>query len=107
YQGVVITDALDMGAIAQNFDPADATIKAFQAGVDIALMPVSVTQPQEIDNLVKLITKIEAAISDGTISIDELDQSVLRILRLKIKLGLLHPDTVPLAEKITRAKNII
>jgi len=107
YQGIVISDALNMGAIAQNFDSVDATIKTFQAGVDIALMPVAVTNLKEVDNLIALITNIKTALSNGTLSADEFDESVLRIIKLKIKLGLLHPDATPLVEKISRAKAII
>src|SRR5688572_29304898 len=62
YQGIIITDALNMGAIAENFNAADATIKAFQAGNDIALMPVSVSQPREINKITDLIKKIETAV---------------------------------------------
>jgi beta-N-acetylhexosaminidase len=103
YAGVVITDALDMGAIAENFDSVDATIKAFQAGDDIALMPVAMTEPADIDKISALISKIVAAVSTGEISQKELDASVLRILKLKIKLGLLKPDQTPLADKISNA----
>lgn len=106
YQGLVITDALDMGAIAQNFGPIDVTIKAFQAGDDIALMPISVVCPEDIDQLSELIAKIEAAVLNGSISEEELDQSVLRIITLKMKLGLLQPDNTPLPEKISRAQQI-
>lgn len=107
YQGVVVTDALNMGAISQNFDPIDATIKAFQAGDDIALMPVSVTQSQDINLVADMITKIETAVSNGTISEKEIDESVLRILKLKMKLGLLDPDSKPLSEKISKAQQVI
>jgi beta-N-acetylhexosaminidase len=106
FQGVIITDALDMGAIAQNFNPDDATIKAFQAGVDIALMPVAVTGRDDAAKVSALIKKIETAVLDGTISEKELDKSVLRIIRLKISLGLFKPDQLPLAEKISHAEHL-
>ena len=103
FQGVLITDALVMGAIAENFDPLDATIKAFQAGNDIALMPLSITKAQDQELLSAFIGKIEAAVLNGSISEAEVDASVLRILKLKIKLGLLAPDTIPLSERIAKA----
>lgn len=107
FQGIVITDALDMGAIAQNFDSTDATIKAFQAGDDIALMPIEIIQPDDANKVADLVAKIEAAVLNGTISRNELDQSVLRIIQLKIKLGLLTRDQTPLSEKITNAQNTV
>lgn len=39
YDGIVITDALNMGAIVQNYSSADAAVKALQAGADMLLMP--------------------------------------------------------------------
>ena len=39
YDGVVITDALGMGAIAQNYTPAESAVLAIRAGVDLLLMP--------------------------------------------------------------------
>ena len=107
YQGVTITDALNMGAISQHFAPLDATIKTFQAGVDIALMPIQLYQAADADKLADIISKIEIAVLNGSISEKEMDASVLRILKLKIKLGLLEADTTPLAEKISQAQNII
>ena len=106
YKGVIVTDALDMGAIAQNFDPTDATIKAFQAGDDIALMPINISQSEDIVNIDDLIAKIEKAVLNGTLSRSELDQSVLRIIKLKIKLGLFKLDSTPLDEKIVRAQKL-
>lgn len=107
YQGIIITDALDMGAIVQNFDPTDATIKAFQAGDDIALMPVAVSQPEDAAKVTDLISSIALAVQNKKIQLAELDQSVLRILRLKIKLGLLQPDHLPLAQKISQAQRLL
>ncbi len=107
FHGVTITDALDMGAIADNFDPMNATIKAFEAGDDIALMPVELLQARDHSKLTDLITGIEAAVKNGKISQEELDQSVLRIVLLKIKLGLLQPDHRSLSEKIKEAQKIL
>lgn len=107
FRGVTISDALDMGAIEQNFVPTDATIKFFQADGDIALMPVSVWSDEQVNEITTLINQIEAAVLRGEISEKELNASVLRVVRLKIKLGLLQPDTTPVAEKIERAKRIL
>jgi beta-N-acetylhexosaminidase len=96
-----------MGAISQNFSPVNATIKAFQAGDDIALMPVKVSSPADAAKVTDLVKAIVDAVNAGTISEDEINQSVLRILKLKLKLGLIIPDATPLAEKISRAEKLI
>ncbi len=107
YQGVVITDALDMGAIAQHFETADAVIKSFHAGVDVALMPVSISRPEDITKLAQLISAIELAVEHHEISEEELNESVLRIIKLKLKLGLLHTDETSLPQKISRAEMLL
>ena len=76
YQGLVITDALEMGAITENYTPAEAAITALQAGCDILLMPISLQEA--FDGVV-------AAVEDGTIPEAELDQIVLRILNVKLQ----------------------
>lgn len=77
YDGVVMTDAMDMGAIVSEYTCGDAVIKAINADVDIILMPSSTSEAFEA---------VKAAVSDGTISEDEIDDSVYRILKLKTKL---------------------
>lgn len=106
YKGVVITDALNMGAIAQNFDSTDATIKAFQAGDDIALMPISVTQPEDADKVAELIATIEGEVKNGDISEEEITDSAYRIIELKVKLGLFPADQTSLPDKIAHAQAV-
>ena len=89
FTGVSITDALDMGAIADNFTQETAVIDAFKAGDDMALMPVEVSKPSDIANLNHLIDAVVDAVHKGEISEQEIDTSVSRILTLKAKLGLL------------------
>ncbi|CAJ0999494.1 glycoside hydrolase family 3 protein [Sodalis praecaptivus] len=83
YRGVTITDALDMKAISDHFDPRDVVKRVFNAGVDIALMPVSVQAADEEDKLRELIDYIVAQVERGEIDSEEIDVSVARILTLK------------------------
>lgn len=76
YDGVVITDAMAMGAIADNYTSAQAAVTAVKAGVDIVLMP------QDLD---QAFDGVMSAVSSGEISVARLDESVLRILKLKAK----------------------
>ena len=77
YDGLVITDALNMGAIASNYSPADNALLAFKAGCDILLDPGSFPEAY---------AAILGAVNSGEISMERLDESVLRILKAKSQL---------------------
>ena len=74
YDGVIVTDAMDMGAITTQFGNAEAAIKSIQAGVDVVLCSREFTQV--FDAVVK-------AVEDGEIKETRIDESVKRILDLK------------------------
>lgn len=80
YDGVIITDSMSMGAITNRYSSGDAAISAISAGADIVLMP---------KNFIEAFDRIEEAVSNGTLSEARIDQSVLRILSLKERYGLL------------------
>ncbi|MCT4598156.1 MAG: glycoside hydrolase family 3 protein [Vallitalea sp.] len=75
YNGLVITDALNMGAIANEYSAQEACVKAILAGVDILLMPIPFEESYV--NLMK-------AVNEGVITEDRIDESVKRILTVKI-----------------------
>ena len=77
YDGVVITDAMNMGAVAENYEPAEAAVKALQAGVDLILMP---------EDFRAAYQGVMDAVEDGTLSKKRIDQSLRRILRLKLEM---------------------
>jgi beta-N-acetylhexosaminidase len=79
YQGLVVTDAMDMGGITVRYAPGDAAVRAFAAGVDALLMP---PVPEAAFDALK------AAVKSGRIKRDRLDASVRRILQAKARLGL-------------------
>ena len=74
YGGVVITDALSMGAVREEHTSAEAAVLAFKAGCDILLMPWDYTGA---------FNGVLRAVYDGSISRARLDESVMRILKLK------------------------
>lgn len=86
FQNIVITDAQNMGSIAQNYTSAEAAVAALRAGVDMVLMPQDLQEAY--DGVVK-------AIADGVLTEDRIDRSVLRILNVKIQLGLLSEVPQP------------
>lgn len=77
YNGLIITDALNMGAISQNYSAEQAALLAVKAGVDILLMP---------QNLETAAAGIIQAVGNGEISESRIDESVIRILNAKLKL---------------------
>ncbi|MCU1232403.1 MAG: glycoside hydrolase, family 3 domain protein [Candidatus Solibacter sp.] len=79
FKGIVVTDALEMAGIAKGFSSGDAAVRALEAGADVLLMP---TDP---DAVIKAVT---AAVQSGRISRQRLQESVIKILAAKEKVGL-------------------
>ncbi len=88
YQGVVITDALDMAGISHFFEPVEAVVNTFSAGVDIALMPIEIRQPDDLIELKELIERLVKEVEQGNLNAQEVALSAQRILRLKEKFKL-------------------
>jgi beta-N-acetylhexosaminidase len=82
YDGLIMTDSLGMGAVSAGRGQAQAAVEAVQAGADVLLSTV----PMEAH--VAIIQSLVAAVRQGTISPERIDQSVLRILRVKYAYGL-------------------
>ncbi|WP_028401095.1 glycoside hydrolase family 3 protein [Ectobacillus panaciterrae] len=109
FNGVIVTDALNMKAIADNFGQEEAVIMAINAGVDIALMPAQVNSLGREQNLANVFNAVINAVKIGKIEPREIDDSVERILALKIKRGLLpvNPNQVPLEQKVANAMQVV
>lgn len=76
FNGVVITDAMNMGAIATQYDTKEASVKAIQAGIDMILMP---------ENFIESYDAVLAAVQDGTIPMERVDDALSRIYHIKYK----------------------
>lgn len=76
YNGVVITDALNMASISEYYDSAQASIMALKAGADMVLMP---------EDFVEAYEGVLAAVKDGTISEARINDSLKRVYRIKYK----------------------
>ncbi|OHU93731.1 glycoside hydrolase family 3 protein [Pseudoalteromonas byunsanensis] len=83
YQGVIITDALDMAGISDFFDANSAVLETFKAGVDIALMPITIRTPSDIGKLEKLLQTLTKAVNQGQLNEHEVALSAQRIYELK------------------------
>ncbi|MGB3969615.1 MAG: glycoside hydrolase family 3 N-terminal domain-containing protein, partial [Planctomycetota bacterium] len=80
FTGLVVTDALDMGGVKNKLPPAEVAVQALLAGADVLLMPP--------DPLVARAAVVEA-VQAGRVPLARLDDAVLRILRMKARVGLL------------------
>jgi beta-N-acetylhexosaminidase len=87
FQGMVVTDALDMAGVVNSYGPGEAAVRAFLAGSDLLLMPSDPAQA---------IAAMEDAVESGRITYDRLNRSVRRLLQVKRRLGLFRHRTVPL-----------
>ena len=104
YDGVIITDAMNMDAIQANFDPLDAARLAINAGVDMLLMPVDTVTDEQIKGIWDYISGIEQMVQKGDIPEARIDESALRILKLKEAHGILAPVSPTAEETEQRAK---
>ena len=77
FDGVVVTDDLEMRAIADHHDIGEASVQAFLAGADLLLIC------RDRARAVAAMDAIRKAVEEGTISKDRLDTSVRRIVQLK------------------------
>ena len=107
FDGVVTTDAMDMGAITKHFAPVDAATLAINAGVDILLMAGDISTENQINKFEELITALVSKVEEGDIQEKTIDEAVLRILKLKIKNGILDYDSGHLNRKTSAAKKIV
>ena len=78
YEGVIITDSFQMGAVTERFDSAEAAVTAIEAGADLVLMPMDFRSARQ---------GILDAVAAGRISEERIDQSLCRILLTRYKTG--------------------
>ena len=74
YQGVIITDAMEMGAILRQYPVEDAAVMAIKAGVDVLLC---------VREYPKVFDAVLSAVRRGEIPESRIDESVRRILKLR------------------------
>ena len=81
YNGIIITDALNMKGVANYMAPELLPLEAYKAGCDIILMPEKVSLALDL---------FERAVNNGEISIHSLNMRCKKILTAKMKLGILQ-----------------
>ena len=83
FRGVIITDALRMAAVHDQYGSGEACVRAIEAGADMLLLPANFNIAYE---------KVMEAVEEGRLTEKRINESVLRILLLKEKYGLLVPE---------------
>jgi beta-N-acetylhexosaminidase len=87
YQGLILTDALDMDAIKKDRPAAEAAVQAFEAGADMLLIAgINADDRRHVGDGPPAVL---AAVQSGRVSEERLNASVLRILEAKAKRGIL------------------
>ncbi|XKK40927.1 glycoside hydrolase family 3 protein [Nocardiopsis sp. ARC36] len=85
YDGVVTTDALNMEGVRQRHDDGEIAVRVLEAGVDQLLMP---------PDPAAAVAAIRTAVEEGRLTEERIDESVLRVLALKEKRGVLEAGPV-------------
>ncbi len=87
FDGLVFSDAMDMGGITKNYWGGEAAVLAINAGVDMVLIPPDFEQTYKF---------VVQAVQDGRISMETIDAAVRRILQAKFEQGLYQKPSIDL-----------
>ncbi|MGA3190048.1 MAG: glycoside hydrolase family 3 N-terminal domain-containing protein [Bryobacteraceae bacterium] len=87
FQNIIVTDAMDMQGLSKMFNQGEAAVRALDAGADVLLMPVN---PEIV------IRAVVAAIEDGRLKKARIDESVMRVLEAKVRVGITKKKLVDL-----------
>ncbi|MFK8037223.1 MAG: glycoside hydrolase family 3 N-terminal domain-containing protein [Crocinitomicaceae bacterium] len=99
FKGLVFTDALNMKGVAKYYQPGEVDVRAIMAGNDVLLFP---------EDVPVAVNQIKLAITNGQITLKEIEASCLKILKAKTWSGLhdLKPiNTKNLVERLTPKRN--
>ncbi|MBQ8137122.1 MAG: beta-hexosaminidase, partial [Clostridia bacterium] len=88
FEGVIVSDALDMASISDNFSDEDVLRLTINAGVDMLILPIvrDTAIFKRVMSMAELAAKL---VREGEIPMERVDESVRRILKLKMRYGLL------------------
>ena len=89
FDGLLFTDALNMGGVAERYGATEAPVRALEAGADVLLYPLDVGEA---------VRAVVEAVETGRITEEQIDRSVRRVLGAKARLGLHERRTVALGD---------
>lgn len=102
YDGLIITDAMDMGAIADNFGTFEAVEMALLAGVDLVLMPIHPWNDAGIKQLDALYHYLETRMAQDLILKQRIFDAAKRVIKTK-----LSKKIVPMPHTLAKAKKLV
>lgn len=105
FKGIIATDALNMLGVASYFDAETIVVETFKAGADLALMPYTIRSPEDIIKFKHFVRRVANRLANSEIELDEIDQSLERIDRIKSKFTLTTKQS--LTSKIDKARSVI
>ncbi len=105
FEGIVITDAMNMAGITDKWDPVQACVIAVQAGVDMVCMPTALCCQEDLANLNAIIDGIGKAVNDGDIPMSRINDAVIRILKVKKNRGILDYNAADYTAE--KAKSVV
>ncbi len=79
FKGIIVTDALEMAGIVKDFSTGDAGVRALEAGADVLVMP---TDPDAV------VRAVAAAVQSGRLTRQRIQESVIKVLAAKERVGL-------------------
>lgn len=89
FDGIVVTDAMNMAGITNNWTQVQSIVLSISAGVDMICMPCTLDDKSDLSTLETIISGVQSAVNNGTIPIDRINDAVTRILTVKEKRGIL------------------
>lgn len=88
FEGIVVTDAMNMAGISANWGQVESVINAINAGVDMICMPCTLYDLEDLEDLDNIINGVIDAVEDGTVPMSRIDDAVTRILTVKVENGI-------------------
>lgn len=89
FDGVILSDSMNMGAMKKSYDPRRSAIQALQAGVDIIMLAeehYDHNAAHYVEQQVALLEAVAEAVETGELPMTRIDDAVRRVLRLKERL---------------------
>ena len=105
FEGIVVTDAMNMAGIADTWDQVQSVIIAINAGVDLFCMPTRLYCQADLANLDAIIDGVVAAVESGEIPMERINDANRRILTVKENRGILDYD--PAEHTLQKANEVV
>ncbi len=107
FKGIIITDALDMAGISSFFTEIEAVLATFDAGADIAMMPMKIRTKGDLNRFKTFITDLADRVEEQKLMRDEVALSVARIVKAKQGLDSEIVSDEQLAINISKAEQTL